>query len=81
MDVLLCLLDGAQPPTAEVPARVVVARLLAAHATAGGTQLRAETALATAEPGHETERDETARAFILFAKERSNGCIGFGDQA
>ena len=76
MNVLLCLLDRAQPPAAQVPARVVVTRLLAAHAPTGRTQLRAETTLATAKPGHQTQGHQTVRALILVAEKSSNRGVG-----
>jgi hypothetical protein len=45
--VLFSFLDGAEPASGEVAARVVVGRLLAAHATACCTELGAKATLAT----------------------------------
>lgn len=56
--VLLGLLYRVQAPSTEIPARVVVARLLAAHAATRGTKLRAEASLASEQTRSEPESDK-----------------------
>ena len=58
MNVPFSSLDGAKPAAAEIPARVIIARLLAAHATSSGTELRAKPTLSTTETWNNPQSDE-----------------------
>lgn len=62
-NVLLGLFDRAKPASTQVPARVVVTRLLATHPTAGRTKLRAETSLSTTDPGNKAKGYEISMTF------------------
>ena len=54
-------LDSAKPAAAEIPARVIIARLLAAHATSSGTELRAKSTLSATETRNNPQSDEIRR--------------------
>ena len=57
-NALFRLFDGAEATAAKVPARIVIVRFLAAHATTSGAQLRSKPALATAHARHQTEGNQ-----------------------
>lgn len=57
-NALFRLLDGAEAAAAKVPARVIIARLLTAHAPTSSTQLRSKPALPTAHARHQTEGNQ-----------------------
>ena len=74
-NLLLCLLDRAQPPATEIPARVVVARLLAAHTTTGRTQLGPKATLAAAKPGYQSQCDEAVGRVVGIVEQRGDGRV------
>ena len=54
-------LNGAEPAATEIPARVIIARLLAVHAASSGTELRAKSTLSTTEAWNNPQSDYTRR--------------------
>lgn len=66
-------LDGAKSAATEIPARIVITRLLAAHATAGGTELRAKATLSTKETRKDPQIDVIRRGSMQF---RNTGVCG-----
>lgn len=81
-NALFRLLDGAEAAPAEVSARVVIARLLTAHPTPGGAQLRSKPAFPTAHTRHQTEGNQGIATIIVviapwFPQKASKGRGGF----
>lgn len=76
MNVLLGLLDSAQPSPAQVPTRVIVARLLAAHTATCGTELGTEAALASTESWYQPEGEEGVGVDIVVVEEGGKEGIG-----
>ncbi len=77
-DVPLGLFDRAQPAAAEVTAGVVVACLLTAHTSTGGTQLGTEPSLSSSKSRDETQRE---KVIVSASQQRRDGRIWRGDRA
>ena len=81
MHTLLGLFDRTESPAAEVPARVVVARLLATHAAAGRTKLGTKASLSTAKPRDQAKRHERVGVLPFTPKEAGYLRVSLRDRA